>query len=97
MSKTGIFTPSNRRFLIGTQDMLLSRALNRGYATGRARWPMEYGLLNHDCLWIMDEIQLMDGRAPPGTRSFRASTPNTPAEVSPCTVCDTAMSCRQHS
>ena len=52
--------PEQPAVLIGTQDMLLSRALNRGYATGRARWPMEYGLLNHDCLWIMDEIQLMD-------------------------------------
>ena len=25
--------------LIGTQDMLLSRAMNRGYASPRARWP----------------------------------------------------------
>ena len=40
--------------------MLLSRALNRGYGAGRARWPMEHGLLNVDCLWVMDEIQLMD-------------------------------------
>lgn len=46
--------------LIGTQDMLLSRALNRGYAAGRARWPHDFGLLNHDCLWVMDEVQLMD-------------------------------------
>ena len=46
--------------LIGTQDMLLSRALNRGYAAGRARWPLEFGLLNNDCLWAFDEIQLMD-------------------------------------
>ncbi|OYT68348.1 MAG: hypothetical protein CFK52_15225, partial [Chloracidobacterium sp. CP2_5A] len=46
--------------LIGTQDMLLSMALNRGYGSARARWPMEYGLLNVDCLWVMDEIQLMD-------------------------------------
>jgi CRISPR-associated endonuclease/helicase Cas3 len=40
--------------------MLLSRALNRGYGTGRARWPVEFGLLHHDALWIMDEVQLMD-------------------------------------
>ncbi len=40
--------------------MLLSRALNRGYACARARWPMEFGLLNHDALWVMDEVQLMD-------------------------------------
>ena len=40
--------------------MLLSRALNRGYAAARARWPIDYGLLNHDALWVMDEVQLMD-------------------------------------
>lgn len=45
--------------LIGTQDMLLSRALNRGYGMSRARWPMHFGLLNNDCLWVMDETQLM--------------------------------------
>lgn len=45
--------------LIGTQDMLLSRALNRGYGTARARWPMEFGLLSQDCLWVLDEVQLM--------------------------------------
>ncbi|MBX5496226.1 MAG: CRISPR-associated endonuclease Cas3'' [Bryobacteraceae bacterium] len=52
--------PETEAVLIGTQDMLLSRALNRGYGSGRAKWPMEYGLLNVDCLWVMDEIQLMD-------------------------------------
>jgi CRISPR-associated endonuclease/helicase Cas3 len=52
--------PEHCSVLIGTQDMLLSRALNRGYASPRARWPMEFGLLNQDCLWVMDEVQLMD-------------------------------------
>ncbi len=52
--------PEYPAVLIGTQDMLLSRAMNRGYASPRARWPMEFGLLNQDCLWIMDEVQLMD-------------------------------------
>ena len=52
--------PERRAVLIGTQDMLLSRALNRGYAAARARWPMEFGLLSQDCLWVMDEVQLMD-------------------------------------
>ncbi|HVO26923.1 MAG TPA: helicase-related protein [Candidatus Margulisiibacteriota bacterium] len=51
--------PEHCAVLIGTQDMLLSRALNRGYGAPRARWPMEFGLLNHDCLWVMDEVQLM--------------------------------------
>jgi len=52
--------PEENAVLIGTQDMLLSRALNRGYAAPRARWPMEFGLLSQDCLWVMDEVQLMD-------------------------------------
>lgn len=52
--------PEHPAILVGTQDMLLSRALNRGYASARARWPMEFGLLNHDALWVMDEVQLMD-------------------------------------
>lgn len=51
--------PERDALLIGTQDMLLSRALNRGYAASRARWPMQFGLLNTDCLWVFDEVQLM--------------------------------------
>jgi CRISPR-associated endonuclease/helicase Cas3 len=52
--------PERPAIVIGTQDMLLSRALNRGYGSGRARWPVEFGLLNQDALWVMDEVQLMD-------------------------------------
>lgn len=52
--------PEKPAILIGTQDMLLSRALNRGYGMARARWPMHFGLLNNDVLWVMDETQLMD-------------------------------------
>jgi CRISPR-associated endonuclease/helicase Cas3 len=51
--------PERPCILIGTQDMLLSRALNRGYGMSRYRWPMHFGLLNNDCLWVMDETQLM--------------------------------------
>ncbi|WP_448871759.1 type I-G CRISPR-associated helicase/endonuclease Cas3g [Desulfobulbus propionicus] len=51
--------PEKPAILIGTQDMLLSRALNRGYGMARARWPMHFGLLNNDALWVMDETQLM--------------------------------------
>lgn len=51
--------PERDAIVIGTQDMLLSRALNRGYAMSRYRWPMHFGLLNNDCLWVMDEVQLM--------------------------------------
>lgn len=52
--------PEQSAVLIGTQDMLLSRAMNRGYGAHRARWPIDFGLLNHDCLWVLDEVQLMD-------------------------------------
>ena len=51
--------PERDAIIIGTQDMLLSRALNRGYALSRERWPMQFGLLHTDCLWVFDEIQLM--------------------------------------
>jgi len=50
--------PERAAILIGTQDLLLSRALNRGYAMSRFRWPMAFGLLNDDALWIIDEVQL---------------------------------------
>lgn len=51
--------PERECILIGTQDMLLSRALNRGYALSRFKWPVHFGLLNNDCLWVIDEVQLM--------------------------------------
>lgn len=51
--------PEKPAILIGTQDILLSRALNRGYGMSRYRWPMHFALLNNDCLWVMDETQLM--------------------------------------
>lgn len=60
--------PEQPTVLIGTQDMLLSRALNRGYAEGRARWPMDFGLLSQDALWIFDEVQLMDVGLMTGTQ-----------------------------
>jgi CRISPR-associated endonuclease/helicase Cas3 len=55
-----VLWPGSDAVFIGTQDMLISRALNRGYASARARWPFEFGLLNSDCLWVFDEVQLMD-------------------------------------
>jgi len=51
--------PERDAIIIGTQDMLLSRALNRGYGMSRYRWPTHFGLLNNDCLWVLDEVQLM--------------------------------------
>lgn len=52
--------PERDAVLVGTQDMLLSRLLNRGYGMkSRYRWPIHLGLLGNDCLWVMDEVQLM--------------------------------------
>lgn len=63
--------PEADTILIGTQDQLLSRALNRGYAMSRYRWPMHFSLLNNDCLWIFDEVQLM-GMGLPTTAQLQA-------------------------
>ena len=78
--------PERDAVLIGTQDMLLSRALNRGYASPRARWPMEFGLLNHDALWVMDEVQLMDvGLATSGQlQAFRDEDRGAEKSLRPC-------------
>ena len=56
--------PERPAVIVGTQDMLLSRALMRGYASSRAIWPMEFALLHEDTQWVFDEVQLMGaGRA----------------------------------
>ena len=78
--------PEADAVLIGTQDMLLSRAMNRGYASPRARWPMEFGLLNQDALWVMDEVQLMDvGLATSGQlQAFRNEDERAGRTLRPC-------------
>ena len=60
--------PEKPSIIVGTQDMLLSRALNRGYGSSPFMWPVEYGLLNNDCLWVMDEVQLMANGLPTSTQ-----------------------------
>ena len=60
--------PGKPFIVVGTQDMLLSRALNRGYGSSPSMWPVEYGLLNNDCLWVMDEVQLMANGLPTSTQ-----------------------------
>ncbi|MGH3321472.1 MAG: type I-G CRISPR-associated helicase/endonuclease Cas3g [Nocardioidaceae bacterium] len=51
--------PACTTILVGTQDMLLSRALLRGYAEPRARWPLPFGMLHASSQWVFDETQLM--------------------------------------
>jgi CRISPR-associated endonuclease/helicase Cas3 len=56
--------PDRPAVCVGTQDILLSRALNRGYARRPFRWPLDFALLNNDALWVLDEVQLLnDGLA----------------------------------
>jgi len=51
--------PEEDEILIGTQDMLLSRALMRGYGMSRYQWPVHFALLHNDAFWVFDEVQLM--------------------------------------
>jgi len=49
--------PEEDMVLVGTQDMLLSRALMRGYGMSRYGWPMHFGLLKNDTRWAIDGVQ----------------------------------------
>ncbi|SDH78934.1 CRISPR-associated endonuclease/helicase Cas3 [Roseospirillum parvum] len=60
--------PDRPAVLIGTQDMLLSRALMRGYAMSRFRWPVDFALLHADALWVFDEVQAMGAARPTSTQ-----------------------------
>ncbi len=51
--------PGDDAILVGTQDMLVSRALMRGYGMSRYEWPVHYALLHNDAFWVFDETQLM--------------------------------------
>ena len=63
--------PDRDAVFVGTIDMLLSRALNRGYADRRWHWPMSFGGFNNGAHWVFDEIQLMDV-ATPNTRQMQS-------------------------
>lgn len=60
--------PDADAVLVGTQDQLLSRALNRGYAMSRFRWPVHFAWLHNDALWVFDEVQLMGVGASTGAQ-----------------------------
>jgi CRISPR-associated endonuclease/helicase Cas3 len=51
--------PESPAIVVGTQDLLLSAALLRGYGVSRSRWPIPFALLHADALWAFDEVQLM--------------------------------------
>ena len=58
--------PERDAVFVGTIDMLLSRALNRGFADSRWNWPISFGAFNSGCQWVFDEIQLMDAAVSTG-------------------------------
>lgn len=60
--------PEEDAILVGTQDMLLSRALMRGYGMSRYQWPVHFALLHNDTLWVYDEVQLMGAALPTSTQ-----------------------------
>ena len=76
--------PESDQILVGTIDMLLSRALNRGYGESRFQWPVSFGFLNSDCWWVLDEVQLM-GPA----RSTSAQLQGLRAKLGRACICET--------
>ena len=75
--KTWAEHPEEEAILIGTQDMLLSRALMRGYGMSRYLWPVHFAFLHNDALWVFDEIQLMGAGLPTSAQleAFRRGMP----------------------
>ena len=69
--------PEEDMILIGTQDMLLSRALMRGYGMSRYQWPVHFAWLHNDAFWIFDEVQLMGPGLPTSVQleAFRRQLP----------------------
>jgi CRISPR-associated endonuclease/helicase Cas3 len=52
-------SPDSDRIFVGTQDMVLSRLLMRGFAESRGAWPQSFGLLHSGVQFVFDEVQLM--------------------------------------
>lgn len=52
--------PEGDAVFVGTTDMLVSRALNRGFGDSQWNWPISFGAFNSGCQWVFDEPQLMD-------------------------------------
>lgn len=67
--------PAKDYIIVGTQDVLISGALNRRYGISPFSWPITFGLLNNDCLWVLDEIQIMENALPTSIQldAFRKS------------------------
>jgi CRISPR-associated endonuclease/helicase Cas3 len=44
--------------IVGTADMLVSKALNRGYGLSRAMFPIDFALTANGAHWVIDEARL---------------------------------------
>lgn len=73
--------PEEDAILLGTQDILLSRALMRGYGMSRYQWPVHFALLHNDAFWVFDEMQLMGPGLPTSAQleAFRRDPKHRPA------------------
>jgi CRISPR-associated endonuclease/helicase Cas3 len=58
-SRNWMTDPDRTRIFVGTQDMVLSRLLMRGFAEPRPSWPRSFGLLHAGVQFVFDEVQLM--------------------------------------
>ena len=78
--------PEHDAVLVGTLDQLLSRALMRGYGESRFRWPIDFGLLHADALWVMDEVQLFGEALATSTQleGLRRRFPPAPVPAATC-------------
>ena len=47
--------PERTAIVVGTQEVLLSRALMRGFGEARRNAPVSFGLLNNDAQWVFDD------------------------------------------
>jgi len=81
--------PEEDAVLVGTQDMLLSRALMRGYGMSRYQWPVHFPLLHHDALWVFDEVQLMGPALPTSSQleAFRRGCATSTCGDDTCPAC----------
>jgi CRISPR-associated endonuclease/helicase Cas3 len=63
--------PDRPTIVVGTVDLLISRALNRGYVASPGMWPAYFAACHNDATWVLDEVQLF-GAALPTTLQLQA-------------------------
>ncbi|MER7421075.1 CRISPR-associated endonuclease Cas3'' [Micromonospora peucetia] len=56
--------PERAAILVGTHDLVLSRALMRGFGDATVMAPVSYALLHTDTQWVFDEMDLLGPALP---------------------------------